>query len=77
MHTRSLRTDASPIMSKLILAQVDPDGHMEYVGDLITCGECINMRSFAVLNEAYVYCPNTGHIVEENDHCCWAVRKES
>ena len=40
MHTRSLRTDASPIMSKLILAQVDPDGHMECVGDLICCKDC-------------------------------------
>ena len=74
MHTRSLKTDASwiSLMSKLILAQVDPDGHLEYVRDLITCEECKYWGEDGYRNGCrYATC-----IMYEQDYCSMAERRE-
>ena len=80
MHTRSLKTGASPIMSKLILAQVDPDGHLEYVRDLITCEEC---KHYLKSGEECQMISTRLHFYEankkwtEDSFCSWAKKNDN
>lgn len=62
-------------MTKLIHTDVDPDDRLEYVCDLITFGECINMIPLEV-SKKDPYLAKLGCLVKGKNYCCWAKKVE-
>lgn len=51
-------------------------GYEDAESKIVYCKDCVNMKPFESRGEGFSYCAKIGCIVEVNNYCCWAKRKE-